>query len=108
MADEPYSQASHSQAAAANGDELYFRTRVYRGSNGVHVKVTYKAGAWWWRHPGGDWHGPFGDMHGTGKMHALVNAAHRWGLSGNAMDWQPADDAKRLFRGDSAVPKRST
>ena len=80
-------------------DPLYYSTVYYRGSTGARIMLKYDKGMGWsWRHPGGQWHGWHSDIEGSGKMAALLHAAHCYGLSGVAMNWEPDPEAKRLFR----------
>lgn len=89
-------------------DKEFLSTLAYRGSDGerVFIKHEYEnqfrvndRRSWFWRHPGSmKWHGPFinsyfdkesGDVHDLGKSRAMLDAAHAFGRSGAAVDWEP-------------------
>lgn len=103
----------------------FLDTLEYRGSGGEQVQLRCTPGdertrKWFWRHAGGQWHGPFRRVDedvvlpgeetpdapvGTrtytdmGKNEALLAAAHAMGRSGAAMDWRPLHGGERsVFR----------
>lgn len=90
----------------------FLTTLVYQGSDREKVLLRFEGGekdrVWFWRHPGGRWHGPFRkiDVHEAvegdeglvpgelvyadiGKMVALRDAARCFGKSPSHIDWRP-------------------
>ena len=78
---------------------IYYESVHYLGSGGEMIMLRcHKAQRFWsWRALGGKWRGQVPDD-GSGKFNVLLNAAHYFGKSGAAMNWDTSDKVRIIFK----------